>query len=198
MTHKFFAITALSATMLAGFAHAEDVGSKTYTFDIGIDISETLSVDVIDSNGQKIDIQNNYQYTYANTPSHINGFFINGPSLSTTIMKNHTISSNSSNSAFSLSFINSIPMTIDEGAGAKECTSPESGTKCGNYHLTGISSVTQDIIGQLAPLNEVKQNWAPGLNFPGFTIVHAFAQGTGNFPTAQYYEQWQLVITPAL
>lgn len=199
MKHNLFTITALSAAMLAGFAHADDVdvpdasGSKTYTFDFTKTIDGTLSLDFI-HNGSTVGDYQQYEYIMGAPGTPVQGSYIPpGRSLYSVILKDHVLSSNTADT-FTFKFQNSQPMTFDDGSDVVNCLEVGT-TSCGENHQVwlsgrGIQNITQ---GDYR-VNGVRA----GENLDGFHIVHFFNSHLDKFASGTYKEQWKLTITPEI
>lgn len=199
MKHNLFTITALSAAMLAGFAHANDVsvpqgdGSKVYTFDIATTIDETLSVDFL-HNGSIVGTNQTYEYVMGAPGVPIQpGYNPSGRSLYAVIMRGHQITSNSAD-LFNLTFRNSQPMTFDDGTDVVQCT--QAGVKaCGVTHEAGLRGYGWQ---PLASGDIVVRDIKAGQELEGFYVNHIFNDPSDKFASGTYSEQWKLTITPRI
>ncbi|OXX74620.1 hypothetical protein B9J87_02695, partial [Vibrio sp. V19_P1S1T109] len=195
-----FTITALTAAMLAGFAHAdvpvgEGEGSKIYTFDIGTTLNETLSVDFL-FNGQTVKPDQQYQYTMSSPgASIVPGYVPGGRSMYTAIMKDHVLSSNVSANSFTLRFHNTQPMTFDDGNTTVNCLDVGA-TSCGVRHEAWVEGITN--WAQISEGDIVATGFQAGRPFKGFYVVHYHSDSKLSFPSGDYSEQWQLTVTPEI
>ncbi|NAW96867.1 MULTISPECIES: hypothetical protein [unclassified Vibrio] len=201
MKHNLFTITALTAAMLAGFAHAdvpvgEGAGSKIYTFDIGKTIDETLSVDFV-FNGQTVKPDQQYEYVLSSPGATIvSGYHPAGRTMYAGIMQNHELSSNSTANSFTLTFKNTQPMTFDDGNTTVNCLDAGA-TSCGTVHHAWVHGRNNpNDIGSGSDV--VIKDFRAGEKLKGFYVTHWTPDSTWNFPSGVYSEQWQLTVTPEI
>ncbi|OXX34124.1 MULTISPECIES: hypothetical protein [unclassified Vibrio] len=201
MKNKIFTLTALSVSMMSGFANANAndtaaVGDKEYTFTVSGTIAPSLAV-LTDGDGNIMNqpaINANYDMSALQAdPS---------ADMSVTLLERAKISAGAGETSFDLTF-KAKSFTFD-GTSCRDIdhnaasTGGQIGYVCGKDHWMSVPGETDKAFNAL----KVVQGSAvyttsldPDVEFGGFTIKHTKG-ATGPWKTGTYESVWDLTITP--